>query len=173
MNGLKKLWYIHNGILFRYKKEHIWVSSNEVDEPRAYNTECSKSERERQILCINAHTWNLERWYWQSYVQGSKGDTDVKNRLLDSVGEGEGGIIWENSVEIYTSPYVKWIIRASLMHEAGTQSQCSGVAWRDRVRRGVGRGFRMEGTRVHPWPIHVDVWPNPPQYCKLIILQLK
>ena len=27
------------------------------------------------------------------YVQGTKGDTDVKNRLLDSVGEGEGGMI--------------------------------------------------------------------------------
>ena len=25
--------------------------------------------------------------------QGSKRDTDVKNRLLDSVGEGEGGMI--------------------------------------------------------------------------------
>ena len=23
---------------------------------------------------------------------GSKGDTDIKNRLLDSVGEGEGGM---------------------------------------------------------------------------------
>ena len=26
-------------------------------------------------------------------------DTDVKNRLLDSVGEGEGGMIWENGIE--------------------------------------------------------------------------
>ena len=26
-------------------------------------------------------------------------DTDVKNRLLDSVGEGEGGMNWENSIE--------------------------------------------------------------------------
>ena len=26
--------------------------------------------------------------------------TDVKNRLLDSVGEGESGMIWENSIEI-------------------------------------------------------------------------
>ena len=32
-------------------------------------------------------------WYQQSYVQGSNGDADVKNRLLDSVGEGEGGMI--------------------------------------------------------------------------------
>ena len=29
----------------------------------------------------------------------SKRGTDVKNRLLDSVGEGEGGMIWENSTE--------------------------------------------------------------------------
>ena len=26
-------------------------------------------------------------------------DTDVQNSLLDSVGEGEGGTIWENGIE--------------------------------------------------------------------------
>ena len=31
----------------------------------------------------------------------SKRDTDVKNSLLDSVGEGEAGMIWENSIEMY------------------------------------------------------------------------
>ena len=30
-------------------------------------------------------------------MQGSKGDTDVKNRLSDSVGEGEGG--WDDLKE--------------------------------------------------------------------------
>ena len=49
------------------------------------NTEWSKLEKERQILYINIYIWNLERWF---YMQGSKGDTDGKNRLLDSVGEG-------------------------------------------------------------------------------------
>ena len=39
-------------------------------------------------------------------MQGSKGDTDIDNRLLDAVGEGEGGMIWENSIETYTLPYV-------------------------------------------------------------------
>ena len=34
-----------------------------------------------------------------TYIWDSKKDTDVKNRLLDSVGEGEGGMIWENSIE--------------------------------------------------------------------------
>ena len=40
-------------------------------------------------------------------MQGSKGDKDVKNRLLDTVGEGEDGMICENSIETCTLPYVK------------------------------------------------------------------
>ena len=32
-------------------------------------------------------------------MRDSKRDTDVKSRLLDSVGKGEGGMIWENSIE--------------------------------------------------------------------------
>ena len=58
------------------------------------------SQKENDKYCI----WNLERWYQWSYTQG---DTDVKNRLLDSVGEGEGGMIWENSTETCKLPCVK------------------------------------------------------------------
>ena len=53
--------HIYNGILLNYKKEHIWDSSNEVDETGAYYTGWSKSERETQIQYINAYMWNLER----------------------------------------------------------------------------------------------------------------
>ena len=38
--------HIHNEILLIYKKEHIWVSCNEVDKTGAYNTKWNKSERE-------------------------------------------------------------------------------------------------------------------------------
>ena len=37
----------HSGILLSHENEHVWVSSDEVDEPRVYYTEWSKSERER------------------------------------------------------------------------------------------------------------------------------
>ena len=61
-------------------------------------------------------------------MQDSKRDTDVKNRLLDSVGEGEGGMIWENSIETCILPYVKQIASPGSMHETG----CSGlVHWDD------------------------------------------
>ena len=36
-----------------------------------------------------------------------KRDTDVKNRLLDAVEEGKGGVIWENSIETCILSYVK------------------------------------------------------------------
>ena len=52
-------------------------------------------------------------------MQDSKRDTDVKNRLLDSVGEGEGGMIWENSSETCILSYVKYITSPSLVHETG------------------------------------------------------
>ena len=35
-------------------------------------------------------------------MQGCRGDTDTKNRLLDPVVEGEGGMMCENSTETYT-----------------------------------------------------------------------
>ena len=39
--------YMHNETLLNHKKEHTWVSSDEVDKPRTYYTEWSVSERER------------------------------------------------------------------------------------------------------------------------------
>ena len=39
--------HLYSEILLSHKNEHIYVSYSEVDEPRAYYTEWSKSERER------------------------------------------------------------------------------------------------------------------------------
>ena len=47
----------YNTILLSQKKEQIWVSSNEVDEHRAYYTEWSKSEREN--IYINAYIYEI------------------------------------------------------------------------------------------------------------------
>ena len=75
--------HIYNGILLSHEKEHIWVNSNKVAEPRAYFTEWSESEREREILYSNAYIQNLEKWYWRIYLQGNNGETDIENRFMD------------------------------------------------------------------------------------------
>ena len=52
-------------------------------------------------------------------MRDSKRDIVLKNRLLNSVGEGQGGMIWENGIETCISPYVKQMTSASLIHETG------------------------------------------------------
>ena len=42
-------------------------------------------------------------------MRDSKRDRDVQNSLLDSVGEGEGGVIWENDIETCIISYKKRI----------------------------------------------------------------
>ena len=46
-----------------------------------------------------------------------KRDTDVQNRLLNSVGEGEGGMFRENSIETSILLRVKQITSPGWMHE--------------------------------------------------------
>ena len=38
---------------------------------------------------------------------------------------------------------------------------------------GGGKGVRDRGAHVHPWQSRVSVQQKPPQYCKVISLQLK
>ena len=47
--------HIYKGILLSYKKEHIWVSSNKMDEPRVYYTQWSKSEREKYHILTHIY----------------------------------------------------------------------------------------------------------------------
>ena len=80
-------------------------------------------------------------------MRDSKRDTDVQNSLLDSVGEGEGGMIWENGIETCKISYVKQITSPGLMYDTG----CSGlVHWDDpegwngeEDRRGIQDGEHM------------------------------
>jgi len=55
----------------------------------------------------------------------------------------------------------------------GAQNQCPETTWSGGVGDGWEGRFRKEGIYVRLWPIHVDVWQRPSQYCKVIILQLK
>ena len=61
-----------------------------------YYTEWNKSEREKQIY-INTYIWNLERRW--TFMQGSYRDIDIESRLVDTMGEGEGEMGCERSME--------------------------------------------------------------------------
>ena len=78
-------------------------------------------------------------------MQNRKRDTDVQNRLLDSVGEGEGGMFQENSIETCILSIVKQITSPVWMHETSAQTWCTGKTQRDQAEREVGWG-----THVNP-----------------------
>ena len=52
--------YVYNGILLRHKKEWNDATCSNMDGPRDYHTEWSKSERETQISYDIAYMWNLK-----------------------------------------------------------------------------------------------------------------
>ena len=79
-------------------------------------------------------------------MQNRKRDTDVQNRLLDSVGEGEGGMFQENGIKTCILSRVKQITSPSWMHETSARTWCTGKTQRDRVEREVGGGIRMGNT---------------------------
>ena len=80
-------------------------------------------------------------------MQDSKRDTDVLNSLLDSVGEGECGMIWENGIGTCII-YVKRTASPDLMHD----TRCLGlVHWDDPkgwYGEGDGRGVQ-DGEHVY------------------------
>ena len=83
-------------------------------------------------------------------MRDRKRDTDILNSLLDSVGEGEGGMIWENGTETCKISDVKRIASPGLMHDTG----CSGlVHWDDPEGwdgEGGGRGVQ-DGEHMYTY----------------------
>ena len=76
------------------------------------------------------------------------------------MGEGEGGMIWENGIETCILSYVKGITSPGSMRDTGSLGL---VHWDDPEGcdgEGRGRGVSGWGTHVHPWRIHVNVWQN-------------
>ena len=93
-------------------------------------------------------------------MQDSKKDTDVYSGLLDSEGEGEGRMIWENGIVTCILSCKNQI--ASLCPTQDTA--CLGLVHGDDPEgccgEGGGRGGSCLGSHVHPWWIHVNVWQN-------------
>ena len=70
---------------------------------------------------------------------------------MDSVGEGEGGEIWENGIETCIISCMKRAASPGSMHDTAW-GWCTGT-----TRREEGSGW---GARVYLWRIHFDVWQN-------------
>ena len=104
-------------------------------------------------------------------MQNRKRETDVQNRLLDSVGEGEGGMTERTaSKHVYYLGWNRSPAQVGCMRQVlgpGALGRPRGIGWRGRWEGGSGWGIH-----VKQWLILVNVWQKPLQYCKVISLQL-
>ena len=92
-------------------------------------TQSEVSQKEKHQYSILTHIYGIQKdGNDKPYMRDSKRDTDVQNRLLDSVGEGEGGMIWENGTETCIISYKKLFVSLGSMQDTG----CLGlVHWDD------------------------------------------
>ena len=67
---------------------------------------------------------------------------------MDSVGEGEGVMIWENDIEICIMSYMKRVASPGLMHDTGCLGLVHGTTQRDGMGREEGGGLRMGNTCI-------------------------
>ena len=79
-------------------------------------------------------------------MQNRKRDIDVQNRLLDSVGEGEGGMFQENSIKTCILSMMKQTTSPGWVHETSAWAWCTGKTQRNQVEMEVGGGIGMGNT---------------------------
>ena len=99
-------------------------------------------------------------------MQDSKKDTDVYSRLLDSKGEGEGGMIWENGIETCILSCKNQIASLCPMQDTA----CLGLVHRDDPERCYGEGGRrgfIFGNACTPVVGSCQCMAKPIQYCKV------
>ena len=80
-------------------------------------------------------------------MQNRKRYTDVQNRILESVGEGKGGMFRRNSIKTCILSRVKQVTSPGWMHETSARAWCTGKTQGNRVEREEGGGIGMGNTR--------------------------
>ena len=113
--------HLYNGILLSHKKEHTWVSTSEVDEPRAYKV---KEVRKRKTMFINMfinmaqRVKNLpavqETWVWplgweDPLVKGMA----THSRIPELPGDSDG----KESAQCRRPGFMSWVGKSLLRKE--------------------------------------------------------
>ena len=94
MNGIRKLWYIYTMEYYSAIKKNAfesvlmrWMKLEPIIQSKV-------SQKEKHQYSILTHIYlEFRKMVMMTLYTRQKRDTDVKNRLLDSVEEGEGRMI--------------------------------------------------------------------------------
>ena len=119
----------------------------------------------RLLPCPGYHKQCCDE-HWGTRVSFPSGFLSVYAQisLMESVGKGEGGEIWENGIETCIISCMKWVTSPGSRHDTG----CLGLVHWDDPEGGYGEGggFRMGNTYI---PVADSFWylAKLIQYCKV------
>ena len=124
-----------NGLVLRIRWPKYWSFSFSISPSNVYSGLISF--RMDWLVCLQSK--GISRGF---------SNTTAQKHLMDSVGEGEGGNIWENAIE--TCKYHVWNelpvqVRGTILDAWGW---CTGTTQRDGMGREEGGGFRMGNTCI-------------------------
>ena len=131
--------HIYIRILLSHKKECIWVSSNEVDETRAFYVEWSNQKEKKHISYSKAYMWNLERILMDLFA-GQWRPRLWEQTCRNGAGEGEVGLNGESSMGACTLPFIKQMGICYMTQETHMRLCDNLEVW-----VGVGRRLKREG----------------------------
>ena len=122
---IKKLWYIYTMDYYSAIKRNAfesvlgrWMNPEPIIQSEV-------SQKEKKMLYSNIHVQTLEKCFWRIYLQGSKGETDIENRLMDT-GRGEERLRCMKRVTWkLTLPYVQQTANGNLLYVSGNSNRGS------------------------------------------------
>ena len=106
---IKKLWYIYTMEYYSAIKRNTFESvlMRWMNLEPIIQTEVSQKEKNKYRILMHTYIWNLGKWYWRIYLQGSNGEREIENRFMDIVRGEERVRCTERVTWKLTFPYVK------------------------------------------------------------------
>ena len=111
--------HAYSGILLCHEKERNWVICRDMDGPREYHAERSKSEKHHRLI----HICGIQKNSTDDPICKAEIDTDVENKRTDTK-EG-GGLSWEPGTDTHTRSVLRMeeTTNENLLQSAGTSAQ--------------------------------------------------
>ena len=104
---IRKLWYIYTKEYYSAIKKNSFESVLMRWTKLEPIIQSEVSQKEKHQYSILTHIYGILKDGNNNPICKTEKETDIQNRLLDSVEKGKGGMIWENGIETCKLSYVK------------------------------------------------------------------
>ena len=140
----------------------FWRGTNSIHEAQLLWPKHLPKTPSPNIITLGSYHLNL--WIWGWYKHSAPNTSSWSFETLTMLYIEQVLNTWLIQIRYCYSRFDAWdrVLRAGVLEWPW------GMGWRGRWEGGSGWE-----THVHPWLIYVNIWQKPPQYCKVISLQLK